>query len=49
MVNFLGDEGEGAIRDAYRTNYDRLAAIKAAYDPENVFRRSQNIKPAAGR
>jgi FAD/FMN-containing dehydrogenase len=48
-VNFLGDEGEGPIRDAYRANYDRLAAIKAQYDPENFFHRNQNIKPAEGR
>jgi len=47
-VNFLGDEGEGAIRASYRNNYDRLAAIKAAYDPDNIFHRSQNIKPASG-
>jgi hypothetical protein len=33
-VNFLGDEGEGAIRDSYRANYARLAAVKAAYDPD---------------
>jgi hypothetical protein len=46
-VNFLGDEGDGPIREAYRANYQRLAAIKAQYDPENFFRRNQNIKPAA--
>jgi FAD/FMN-containing dehydrogenase len=46
-VNFLGDDGEGAIRASYRSNYDRLAAIKAAYDPDNIFHRNQNIKPAA--
>jgi hypothetical protein len=44
-VNFLGNQGEGAVRDAYRANYDRLAAIKARYDPENIFRRNQNITP----
>ena len=46
-VNFLGDEGDGPIREAYRANYARLAAIKAAYDPDNFFRRNQNIKPAS--
>ncbi|HEY2161467.1 MAG TPA: BBE domain-containing protein [Solirubrobacteraceae bacterium] len=42
------DEGEDRVRASYRGNYDRLAAIKAEYDPENVFRVNQNIKPAAG-
>ncbi len=45
-VNFLGDEGEQAVRDSYQANYARLAAIKAAYDPDNIFRRNQNIRPA---
>ena len=47
-VNFLLDEGEARIRAAYpgRT-WDRLTAIKARYDPTNLFRRNQNIPPAA--
>jgi FAD/FMN-containing dehydrogenase len=47
-VNFLGDEGETRIRDAYpgRT-WDRLARIKARYDPTNLFRLNQNVPPAA--
>ena len=40
------DRGEDRLRAAYRANYDRLAAIKRAYDPENLFRLNQNIKPA---
>jgi FAD/FMN-containing dehydrogenase len=47
-VNFLGDEGEARIRAAYpHGTYERLAAIKARYDPANVFRSNQNIPPAA--
>jgi FAD/FMN-containing dehydrogenase len=46
-VNFMMEEGEDRIRATYRGNYDRLAAIKAKYDPENFFRVNQNIRPAA--
>jgi FAD/FMN-containing dehydrogenase len=46
-VNFIGDEGPARVRDAYPgTTYDRLAAIKRRYDPDNVFRRNQNVEPA---
>jgi FAD/FMN-containing dehydrogenase len=45
-VNFMMEEGEDRIRATYRHNYDRLAAIKAKYDPENFFRVNQNIRPA---
>jgi hypothetical protein len=44
-VNFMMDEGEDRIRATYRDNYDRLAAVKAKYDPGNFFRVNQNIKP----
>lgn len=45
-VNFLQDEGEARIRDAYKPAvHQRLAAVKASYDPANFFRRNQNIKP----
>jgi len=47
-VNFMMDEGEDRIRATYRDNYERLARVKAKYDPENFFRVNQNIRPAAG-
>ncbi len=46
-LNFMMEEGDDRIRAAYRGNYERLAAIKAKYDPENFFRVNQNIRPAA--
>jgi FAD/FMN-containing dehydrogenase len=46
-VNFLMDEGEERIASSYRGNYARLAAIKKKYDPDNLFRLNQNIRPAA--
>jgi FAD/FMN-containing dehydrogenase len=46
-VGFLGDEGEERVRAAYPgQTWDRLAAIKARYDPTNLFRLNQNIPPA---
>jgi FAD/FMN-containing dehydrogenase len=46
-VNFMMEEGEDRVRASYRGNYDRLAKVKAKYDPENFFRVNQNIKPAS--
>jgi FAD/FMN-containing dehydrogenase len=43
----MDDEGQDRVRASYRHNYDRLARIKAKYDPNNLFRINQNIKPAA--
>ena len=45
-IYFLGDEGPERVRAAYPgATWDRLAAVKAAYDPANVFRRNQNVAP----
>ena len=47
-VNFVGDEGEARVRAAYPgATWDRLARVKAAYDPDNVFHHNQNVPPAA--
>jgi FAD/FMN-containing dehydrogenase len=45
-VGFLGDEGEEGVRAAYPgSTWDRLAEIKARYDPDNLFRLNQNVPP----
>ena len=46
-VNYLGDDEEGdPVAAAYGPNYQRLQALKAKYDPENLFHLNQNISPA---
>lgn len=46
-LNFIGNEGQDRIVAAYgKENYERLAELKKQYDPDNVFRFNQNIKPA---
>jgi FAD/FMN-containing dehydrogenase len=47
-LNFpgFGEEGEELVKRSFGANYERLAAVKAKYDPTNFFRLNQNIKPA---
>ena len=45
-VNFMMDEGQERVQATYKANYARLAAIKARYDPTNLFHVNQNIRPA---
>jgi hypothetical protein len=45
-LNFVMDEGQERIKASYKENYERLATIKQKYDPDNLFRVNQNIKPA---
>jgi len=45
-VNFLGDEGPARVREAYPgATWDRLVEVKRRWDPDNLFRRNQNIPP----
>ena len=41
----LGDEGEDRISEAYGSSYDRLAALKRKYEPDNLFKGNQNFRP----
>ncbi len=45
-INFMGEEGEDRIRAAHGLNYDRLVELKDRYDPGNLFRVNQNIRPS---
>jgi hypothetical protein len=47
-VNDLGDDEAHRVRSAYGANFDRLVAVKAKHDPDNVFRGNQNVAAAAG-
>lgn len=44
-VNMMMDEGDERVRASYRGNYERLVAMKRQFDPDNLFRVNQNIRP----
>jgi FAD/FMN-containing dehydrogenase len=44
-VNFMAEDDQGKVKDNYKGNYERLVSVKKAYDPGNLFRMNQNIKP----
>jgi len=47
-INFIGtEEGQDRVQATYGSNYERLAKIKAKYDPDNFFHVNQNIRPAS--
>jgi FAD/FMN-containing dehydrogenase len=46
-VNNLGEEGEDRVKEAYGAHYERLVALKDTYDPTNLFRLNQNVRPTA--
>jgi FAD/FMN-containing dehydrogenase len=43
--DLVDDDGEDRVRAAYGANYDRLATVKAKYDPTNLFRVNHNVRP----
>jgi FAD/FMN-containing dehydrogenase len=45
-LNMIMDEGPERVRASFKGNYDKLARVKAEYDPSNLFRVNQNIPPA---
>lgn len=44
-ANFMMEEGQERVKASYRENYDRLVQVKKKYDPENLFKVNQNIRP----
>jgi FAD/FMN-containing dehydrogenase len=43
-VNYLSEQGDAAVRDAYGAHYDKLCKLKRAYDPTNLFHGNRNLR-----
>ncbi|MEK1926897.1 MAG: FAD-binding oxidoreductase [Rhizobium giardinii] len=48
-INFMPEDETDRVEAAYGDNYKRLAQIKQQYDPQNLFRMNQNVRPVGGR
>jgi FAD/FMN-containing dehydrogenase len=48
-INFLMEEGEDRVKATYGDNYQKLVSVKNKYDPDNLFRVNQNIRPTTSR
>ncbi len=46
-LNYMGEEGADRVKAAFGSNYQQLVALKNKYDPANLFRLNQNVKPTA--
>jgi hypothetical protein len=47
-INFMPEDEVDRVEAAYGSNYQRLAEVKRRYDPQNLFRMNQNVRPAEG-
>lgn len=47
-VNFMSGDEQDRVPEAYQNRWDRMVAVKSHYDPDNLFRLNQNIRPRAG-
>ena len=45
LDEFCGEQGDAMMRHSFGTNFDRLVTLKRKYDPDNLFRLNQNVRP----